>query len=158
MMITVRRRGQLVNNKIRSLQQMDKEKWQELFADYQKFYRAKIPTETIANTWQRIHDSTSMVYGLGAEIDGELIGFTHYLFHDSTWSERPNYYLEDLFVEPAARGSDAAKNLILGVEAAARENNAFRLYWHTQQYNSKARSLYDSITPPSSFIVYRKSL
>ena len=110
------------------------------------------------STWRRIHDEASLVNGLGAEIDGELVGFTHFLFHDSTWSDRYTCYLEDLYVDPSARGSDTAKNLILGVEAAAKEKNAFRVYWHTQQYNSKARSLYDSITPPSSFIVYRISI
>lgn len=143
-----------MSSTIRPLQQKDHDKWRELFADYQDFYRAKIPDEIVTNTWRRIHDATSLVNGLGAEVDGELVGFTHFLFHDSTWSDRATCYLEDLFVEHAARGSDTAKNLILGVETAAQENNAFRVYWHTQQYNSKARSLYDSITPPSSFIVY----
>lgn len=143
---------------IRSLQESDREKWQELFASYQKFYRAQIPANIVDHTWQRIFDESSSVSALGAEADGALVGFTHYLFHESTWNDRPNCYLEDLYVEPAARGTDAARELILGVENAARAKNAFRLYWHTQQYNSKARSLYDSITPPSSFIVYRKGL
>lgn len=144
-----------MSTNIRPLEQNDHDKWRELFSDYQSFYRAKVPDDIVENTWKRIHDSKSRVNGLGAEVDGELVGFTHYLFHDSTWSDRPTCYLEDLFVEPTARGSDTAKDLIRGVEAAAKENNAFRVYWHTQQYNSKARSLYDTITPPSSFIVYR---
>lgn len=143
---------------VRPLQQTDHDKWKELFAQYTSFYRAMVPDEIVSNTFRRIHDSTSPVNGLGAEVDGVLVGFTHFLYHDSTWSDRPTCYLEDLFVENAARGTDAAKSLILGVEAAAREKNAFRVYWHTQQYNSKARSLYDSITPPSSFIVYRMSV
>jgi GNAT superfamily N-acetyltransferase len=147
-----------VSASIRPLRASDKEKWQALFAAYQKFYRAMIPEKIVEHTWQRIFDERSSVNALGAEIDGELVGFTHFLFHDSTWNDRLNCYLEDLYVAPAARGTDAAKELILGVEKAARDKNAFRLYWHTQQYNSKARSLYDTITPPSSFIVYRKGL
>jgi GNAT superfamily N-acetyltransferase len=143
---------------IRSLQESDKEKWQVLFADYQEFYRAKIPSQIVDHTWARIFEESSSVNAFGAEVDGVLVGFTHYLFHESTWNDRPTCYLEDLYVEPAARGTGAAKELILGVEKAARERNAFRLYWHTQQYNSKARSLYDTITPPSSFIVYRVGL
>ena len=87
-----------------------------------------------------------------------MLGITHYLFHASTWSDQPTCYLEDLYVSKAARGSEAARLLILGVEEAAREKGAFRLYWHTQQYNGAARSLYDSIMPPSSFMVYRKGL
>ena len=147
-----------MSSTVRSLQEFDHDRWRELFAQYQSFYRAKVPDETVLNTWQRIHDSSSSVSGLGAEVDGVLVGFTHFLYHESTWSERLTCYLEDLFVENSARGTDTAKKLILGVEAAARKEDAFRVYWHTQQYNSKARSLYDSITPPSSFIVYRMSI
>ncbi|MEM7097527.1 MAG: GNAT family N-acetyltransferase [Pseudomonadota bacterium] len=143
---------------IRPLGHQDHEKWIGLFAGYQNFYRAKIPDNIVEHTWRRIHDPDSKVHGLGAEVDGKLIGFTHYLFHDSTWSDRPTCYLEDLFVDSTARGSDAAKGLIKAVEEAARDNNAFRVYWHTQQYNGRARSLYDTITPPSSFIVYRIGL
>jgi len=143
---------------IRPLQKSDREKWQILFSAYQKFYRAKVPDHIVGHTWDRVFDDDASVHALGAELDGELVGFTHFLYHESTWSDRPTCYLEDLYVDPAARGTDAAKDLILGVEKAATERNAFRLYWHTQQYNSKARSLYDSITPPSSFIVYRMAL
>lgn len=143
---------------IRPLKPSDKDKWQALFADYQEFYRARVPDDIVEHTWHRIFDEGSSVNALAAEVDGVLVGFTHFLFHESTWSDRPNCYLEVLFVEPIARGTDTARKLILGAENVAREKNAFRLYWHTQQYNSKARSLYDSITPPSSFIVYRMGL
>lgn len=138
--------------------QSDKENWKKLFAAYQKFYRASIPAETVEFTWSRIHDSSSNIHALVADLDGSLVGITHYLFHDSSWNTRPNCYLEDLYVDKAARGNNTARKLIEGVEAAARENGAFRLYWHTQQYNGAARSLYDSIMPPSSFMVYRKNL
>jgi GNAT superfamily N-acetyltransferase len=151
-------RGKIVNTIIRPLRESDRDNWQELFTAYQKFYRASIPAIIVDHTWRRLFDAAATVNALCAEIDGTLAGFTHFLFHESTWSDRPNCYLEDLYVDPVARGTDTAKNLILGVEEAAREKNAFRLYWHTQQYNGKARSLYDSITPPSSFIVYRKGL
>lgn len=143
---------------IRPPLQSDKESWKTIFAAYQDFYRAKIAGEIIEKTWERIHEASSSVKALVAELDGNLVGITHYLFHDSTWNVRPNCYLEDLYVDRDARGSDAARKLIEGVELAARARNAFRLYWHTQEYNGAARSLYDSVVPPSSFIVYRKCL
>ena len=75
-----------------------------------------------------------------------------------SWSTKPICYLQDLFVDPEARGGGAAKKLILACEEKAKEKGAFRLYWQTQEYNGAARSLYDTITPRSSFIVYRKNL
>ncbi|MEM9774297.1 MAG: GNAT family N-acetyltransferase [Chloroflexota bacterium] len=136
----------------------DHDSWKKLFLAYQKFYRARIPDEVIQHTWERIHDLQADVFGLVAEKDGQLIGLSHYLFHSSTWSNRPNCYLEDLFVNKDTRGSGAARLLIEGVEAAAKDKGAFRLYLHTQEFNSAARSLYDTIMPRSSFIVYRKGL
>jgi hypothetical protein len=43
------------------------------------------------------------------------------------------------------------------IEAAKHESSergAETLYWHTQQYNGAARSLYDQVARPTSFIVY----
>lgn len=143
---------------IRPPQKNEMESWKELFLAYQKFYRARVPDGIIEHTWQRIHNPESEVFGLVAEQNGTLIGITHYLLHATTWNDRPSCYLEDLFVAKSARGSGAAKLLIEGVEADAREKNAFRLYLHTQEFNSAARSLYDTVMPRSSFIVYRKGI
>ena len=136
----------------------DRERWGTLFEGYQRFYRANVPEDIVEKTWNKMLSPEGDVHGLVADRGGELIGLTHYLYHPSTWSDVPSCYLEDLFVDRAARGCGAARMLIEGVEAAARERGAFRLYWHTQQYNSAARSLYDTVATPSSFMVYRKAL
>ncbi|CAM3774326.1 GNAT family N-acetyltransferase [Parendozoicomonas haliclonae] len=136
----------------------DYEQWNKLFFGYQSFYRHFISIEVIDITWKRILDASHNVSGLVAEYNGDLIGLTHYLFHDSTWNNLKSCYLEDLYVSKQSRGTGAARLLIEGVEQRARDLGAFRLYWHTQEYNGAARSLYDSIMPPSSFMVYRKNL
>ncbi len=37
---------------------------------------------------------------------------------------------------------------------AGAARGADRVYWHTQQYNGRARSLYDQVGHPTSFVVY----
>ena len=143
---------------IRVAQQRDEQSWRELWAGYIKFYRAEVTEEVTANTWRLIFDPASKVKALVAEKEGKVIGLCNYLFHDSTWSTKPICYLQDLFVDPAARGSGAAKKLILACEEKAKEAGAFRLYWQTQEFNGPARSLYDTIVPRSSFVVYRKNI
>ena len=143
---------------VRMAEAKDEQAWRKLWAGYVKFYRSEVADDVTANTWKRILDATSNIDALVAERDGQVIGICNYVFHDHTWSNQQICYLQDLFVDPDARGGGAAKMLILACEEKAKAKGAFRIYWQTQEYNAAARSLYDTIVPRSSFIVYRKGL
>lgn len=143
---------------IRKAEARDEARWRELWAGYIKFYRGAVSEEVTARTWARILDPQSNIEALVGEVDGEVVGLCNYLYHDSTWSTQPICYLQDLFVDPDKRGGGVAKQLILACEEEAKKAGAFRLYWQTQEYNAPARSLYDTIVPRSSFIVYRKNI
>jgi GNAT superfamily N-acetyltransferase len=91
---------------------------------------------------------------LALDQGGEGIGLAHCVVHSSTWSEAPSCYLEDLFVAPTARGSGLGRALLEEAKGASTRRAAGRLYWHTQAYNGRARSLYDLVARPTSFIVY----
>jgi GNAT superfamily N-acetyltransferase len=142
---------------VRPPQPADEAAWRKLWAGYAAFYRVDVPEDVTAALWDKLMIAGADVRGLVAERGGRLVGLANYLFHPSTWSLKPTCYLEDLFVDPQARGSGAGKALILAVEAAARAADASRIYWHTQEYNAPARSLYDTLAPRTSFIVYRKA-
>lgn len=143
---------------IRPLATTDRADWGCLWDGYLKFYRAEVAPDVTERTFARLLDPGSGLGGLVAEQDGRVIGICNYLFHASTWSDAPTCYLQDLFVGPDARGSGAAKALILECERVARAAGAFRLYWLTQEFNAPARSLYDTVAQRTSFIVYRKPL
>ncbi|WP_209424875.1 GNAT family N-acetyltransferase [Pararhodobacter sp. SW119] len=143
---------------IRPATPQDEADWRRLWAGYLKFYRAAVPEAATAATWARLLDEGSDMACLVAEHEGRVVGICNYLFHASTWSTQPIAYLQDLYVDRDARGAGAARALILACEDAARKAGAFRLYWQTQEYNGAARSLYDTIVPRSSFIVYRMPL
>ena len=55
---------------------------------------------------------------------------------------------------PPARGRDVGRALLDAVKEAAVGRGARRVYWHTQEYNGRARSLYDQVGRPTSFVVY----
>ncbi len=136
----------------------DEVAWRGLWAGYNRFYRANVPAETTAALWEKLLNPQGDVAGLLAVQDGSVVGLAHILFHPSTWSLAPTCYLEDLFVAKSARGSGAAEALIGAVAETARARGADRLYWHTQEFNAAARSLYDTLAERTSFIVYRKPL
>ncbi len=140
---------------IRALQADDWDDWRALWGGYLAFYRAELSDATTRAAFDRLCAGTHGCFGLLALDDaGGGIGLANCVVHATTWSRRPKCYLEDLFVAPAARGHDLGRRLLEAVKRAASERGAPRVYWHTQQYNGRARSLYDVVGHPTSFVVY----
>ncbi len=135
----------------------DRERWAELWRGYLDFYKTQLPAEIYDHTWRRLLAADSPIRGLGARLGSDtapLVGIAHYLFHAHAWSPREVCYLQDLFVDPAARRHGIGAKLIEAVAAIARERNCLRLYWTTKQDNAAARSLYDRIAHFTGFIRY----
>ncbi|HTJ62352.1 MAG TPA: GNAT family N-acetyltransferase [Alphaproteobacteria bacterium] len=141
---------------VRPLTDDDYPQWLGLWAGYLRFYRERLPEEITQATFNRLVDPENELKGLVAESDGRLLGFAHYLFHPSTWSLTGYCYLEDLFVDPDARGQGAGRALIEGVYAAADKAGSGRVYWMTQEFNADARALYDTLGHRTSFIKYQR--
>jgi GNAT superfamily N-acetyltransferase len=141
---------------IRPLLSSDRPQWDPLWQGYLRFYRQHLPIEVTDATFARLTDENSQPHALVAEDGGRIVGFAHYLFHPSTWSLTGYCYLEDLFVDPAARGAGAGRALIEAVYAAADRAGASSVYWMTQEFNSDARALYDTIAHRTSFIRYER--
>ena len=140
---------------IRAVDPGDWDDWRALFGGYLAFYRAELEDATTRATFDRLCAGHDGMFGLLALDDGGRgIGMANCVVHASTWSRQPTCYLEDLFVAPSARGHDVGRRLLEAVRHEARRRGADRVYWHTQQYNGRARSLYDQVGRPTSFVVY----
>lgn len=137
---------------VNSLRPDDHAAWLRLAQGYKTFYQTTLPEATYEHTWQRLLQAQA-VHGLAARVNGQLVGITHYLFHASNWSADV-CYLQDLFVDEAARGQGVARALIEQVAQRAREHGAPRLYWLTHQTNDRARRLYDRVASHQGFIRY----
>lgn len=134
----------------------DRQPWEALARGYKTFYKTEVSPAGYETAWQRLlhHDNTrDDVFGLGAHLDGRLVGITHYLFHTSVWSPRL-VYLQDLFTSPEQRGQGVARALIAAVGDVAREAKATRCYWLTHETNATARTLYDKVAQFHGFIRY----
>jgi GNAT superfamily N-acetyltransferase len=80
-----------------------------------------------------------------AEINGAPVGFALFFHNFSTFEGRPGIYLEDLFVEPDARGSGAGKALLAALAALAVERGCARLEWSVLDWNTPAIDFYRSL-------------
>ena len=142
---------------IRELRAGDRSRWDELWAGYLQFYKEDLPTEITDATWHRLIDPSQQPHGLAAvDASGRVVGIAHYLFHPSTWALGNYCYLEDLFVDPAARGTGAGRALIEAVFRAADEKGATRVYWSTEKDNARAQALYNQIATLTPFVQYRR--
>jgi len=143
---------------IRALAHDDWDAWKPLWDGYLDFYREPLPDEITRLNFRRLCDRSDGMLGLLALADdgGAAIGLAHLIFHPTTWSATTKCYLEDLFVARAGRGTGAARELIEAVYREADAAGAGGVYWHTQQFNAPARSLYDQVAHNTSFIVYER--
>ena len=141
---------------IRPIRGTDHEAWLPLWLGYNAFYRNDVADEVTRSTFRRLCDGSDGFFGLVAEDGGELVGLAHAVFHPATWTTGTFCYLEDLFVSRGGRGSGAGRLMIEGVYDEADRRGADRVYWHTQQYNAPARSLYDAVGHATSLVVYKR--
>jgi GNAT superfamily N-acetyltransferase len=142
---------------IRPLMASDREAWEAMFHGYINFYEAKVPDDVIELTWKRLIEQKDGFWGIVALDDHDHpIGFAHVVFHPSTWSPTTYCYLEDLFVDRAARRHGAGRALIKAVYEEADKRGASRTYWATKQDNSHARRVYDRVATLSPFVQYRR--
>lgn len=144
---------------IRPLQPVDEVAWRRLWTGYLAFYQTTVPDAVYTSTFARLlGDDPQDFSALVAEHDGQLLGLTHYLFHRHAWKIENVCYLQDLYVDPAARGLGLGRKLIEAVYARADAAGSPAVYWLTQDFNTEARKLYDRIAKVTPFIRYIRPL
>lgn len=142
---------------IRPLKENDRSDWRHLWTGYLEFYGSRVSEEIYATTFARLLDPLRpQQNALVAEKDGRLVGLVHFIYHPHNWRLEDVCYLQDLYVEPSARGTGAGRALIEAVYAAADENGTPVVYWLTQHFNETARGLYDRVADLTPFIKYQR--
>lgn len=144
---------------IRPVRAGDYDAWRVLWDGYNAFYGRRgttaLPESVTEVTWSRFFMDDEPMHALVAENASRVLGIAHYLFHRTTTQIAPTCYMQDLFTAEEARGLGIGRALITSVCERARRAGSAWVYWQTQETNTRARRLYDQLTEPSGFIVYR---
>lgn len=129
--------------------------WFLLWRGYCEALGGDVPDEVSRGVWQRILAPDQPIWCLVAcDERDKPVGIAVYVLHLHTWSLKTVCYLEDLFVAPEARGTGAARALIEELVALGRKHDWRRVYWHTEEHNYRARTLYDRIVPRTNKLRY----
>ena len=143
---------------VRELRARDYESWCVLWHAYLAFYETSVSDDVYQTTFTRLlGDDPQDFHGLVAEVDGRLVGLTHYVFHRHCWKIENVCYLQDLFATEESRGRGVGRALIEAVYARADAEGAPSVYWTTQHFNHTARQLYDRIGTLTPFIKYQRT-
>ncbi len=149
--------------RVRSLRETDKGRWQALFQAYIAFYQARVSREVIENTWLRLLNEEQGMFAFIAEMPSrsvehgyDVVGIVHAVTHPTTWATTHYCYLEDLYVDPQARGAGVGQALIKAVYDEADFRECARTYWVTKHDNDAAQKLYEKVAKQSPFIQYRR--
>ena len=139
---------------VRTVTDDDKLGWDALYQGYAKFYGVGQSQEMRDRVWGWITNPDHEVNCFVAELDGKLIGLTHFRPFFSPLSANVKGFLDDLFVDPETRGSGAAQSLIDAVSAHGRKKGWAVIRWITADDNYRARGVYDRVATRTGWITY----
>lgn len=79
------------------------------------------------------------------EVAGQVVAFALFFTNFSTFLGRPGLYLEDLYVQPAHRGTGLGKALLQHLGALAVERGCGRFEWSVLDWNQRAIDFYEAM-------------
>lgn len=128
--------------------------WDRLYAGYAAFYGVSQTDEMRDRVWGWLMDPAHEVNGLVAELDGALVGLTHFRPYARPLFAATGGFLDDLFVDPVARGHGVADALIGAVAQVGRERGWGLIRWITNDTNYRGRAVYDRVATLTPWRTY----
>jgi GNAT superfamily N-acetyltransferase len=142
---------------VRDAERGDEAEWHRMWSANCAHYNASVSAADSRELWRRIMDPEHPVGALvcvASGGEGALAGFANYVLRPHTFSSRMVCYLEDLWIEPSARGAGLGRRFIDTLIARGKDRGWRRIYWHTEADNTAARRLYDRVTRPTNYVRY----
>jgi len=140
---------------IRPVEDRDKKSWNSLYEGYSIFYKVTQTQDMRDQVWLWLHDSMHETCGFVAEDEhGEVIGLAHYRQFARPLAAATGGFLDDLFVDPAARGSGAADALIQALKDEGVRKGWTVIRWITAEDNYRARGVYDKLAAQTKWVTY----
>ena len=139
---------------IRTLTETDRDSWERLYRGYAAYYKVETDNTKLDTLFSWLCDPEYVCEGLVADESGQLVGLAHFRAMPSPLRAANVGFLDDLFVDPAQRGGQAANALIRAVDVIAGQRGWDIVRWITRDDNYRARGLYDKLSTRSNWLVY----
>ena len=139
---------------IRPVDESLKPDWRRLYDGYAAFYKRPMTDEIAETVWRWIRDPAHELEGIVAVQDGRAVGLAHFRRMPNPLRGADIGFLDDLFVDPEARGGRIGERLLTHLAELARARGWSLVLWLTADDNYRARSLYDRVARKAVWNVY----
>ena len=144
---------------IASPREADKQDWRRLYEGYATFYKMPMNDEIADRVWSWLHDKDHVLEALVArDGSGRLVGLAHFRPMPRPLTGTTAGFLDDLFVDPAARGREIGERLIKAMAEEGRRRGWTLIRWLTADDNYRARGRYDQVAKRTMWITYQLDL
>lgn len=142
---------------VNHLSKDDRQDWQRLYEGYAAFYKMPMNDDILNQAWEWIFNET--IYCIIAKDDsGHGIGLMHFRAKPSPLRGKMVGFLDDLFVEPEARGKGTVEALFEMLKAEGQKHNWPSISWITGDDNYRGRGVYDKIAKKTAWNTYQLEL
>jgi hypothetical protein len=112
-------------------------------AEFEKLTHLFIATQ--ADLSDALFGARPSAEAIVAERDGRMIGYALFFHNYSTFLGRRGLYLEDLYVQPAERGTGLGSTMLRHLAALAVERQCGRFEWSVLDWNQPAIDFYQKM-------------
>ena len=124
-------------------------------AEYERLSHDVVATEELLR--ESLFGKGAKAEAIIAYDDERAVGFAIFFHNFSTFVGRPGIYLEDLYVQPHARGRGIGRSLLAYLARLAKERHCGRLEWAVLDWNEPAIKFYKNLgaVPMTEWTVFR---
>jgi len=132
----------------------DRSEWERLYRGYAEFYRMPMDERILQTVWDWIFDVDRAFYCILARDADGGVGLMHYRAMPSPLRGVETGFLDDLYVDPPARGGGVVNRLFGELAVRARDHGWPAVRWITRDNNYRARAVYDRVAQRTDWITY----
>lgn len=137
----------------------DEPQWRDLYSAYREFYALQPDPVVVGRVWSWIADPAHETAAFVAvDSAGTLGGLAHYRRFARPSSGTTGLWLDDLFTRPDLRGAGIARQLIDSVSTIAADEGLSVVRWITNENNTTARRLYDTMATATKWVTYDRAV
>lgn len=134
----------------------DRADWERLYHGYAEYYGMPMDAAILDTVWGWIQSPDEPFHGrLARNADGEAVGLMHFRPMPSPLRGTRIGFLDDLFVDPAHRGSGAVDAMLDALREEARRRGWPFVRWITREANYRARGVYDRHATRTDWLTYQ---